>query len=259
MKFIAVHCLLLTGYLSACSSPKEQTEESILAQIVVDRAIEAHGGERYRNAVIEFDFRGRHYVSRRDGGIFQYERIFRDTIGGSPVTIKDVLNNDSFNRYIEDSEIEVSEKKKKAYSRSVNSVLYFIQQPYFLNDSAVQKEYLGDGTIAGEPYHKIQITFQKEGGGSDYQDVFIYWFHKKNYQMDYFGYSYETDGGGLRFRSAYNVQNIQGIRFADFINYKADYSKYSVQNLDELYNQGSLEELSRIENHNIRVKLQNLN
>ena len=110
----------------------------------------------------------------------------------------------------------------------------------------------------GEPYHAVEVTFQQEGGGKDYEDAFVYWFHTERNTMDYFGYSYEVDGGGLRFRKAYNFRTIEGIRFSDFINFKAEYPKYSVHDLGSLYNQGVLEELSRIENENIQVRLQNL-
>lgn len=230
--------------------------ENTLAQTVVDRAIKAHGVDRLNRSLIEFDFRGRHYISRRNGGMFQYERIFPDTVDGMAVQVRDVLDNESFRRYVDDREMPVSEKMQGAYSNSINSVLYFAQQPFFLNDPAVRKEYLGESLLGGEPYHKIKITFRQEGGGKDFEDVFIYFFHKDRYTMDYFAYYYETDGGGLRFRKAYNVQTIEGIMFSDFINYQADFSSYTVEDLDQLYNQGLLEELSRIENQHIVVRLQ---
>ena len=225
------------------------------AQEVVDKAIIAHGADKFEHASIEFDFRGRHYTSKRDGGIFLYQRIFQDTIDGSPVVVRDELRNDSFQRFIDDRESTVDPKKSFAYSNSVNSVLYFIQQPYFLNDPAVNKEYLGESVLQGQSYHKIKITFGKKRGGKDYEDVFVYWFSKEKLTMDYFAYSYETDGGGLRFREAYNVNIIEGIRFADYVNYEAEFEKFEVEDLDSLYNLGLLRELSRIENFNIQVSL----
>lgn len=263
MKIFLLNSIFSAALLAGCTFSKDSPDagqdsgnhQNDQAQIVIDRAIKAHGVDLCDHAIIEFDFRGRHYTSNRNGGIFQYERIFQDTVDEKAVRVRDVVNNDAFRRFVDEQQVSVSKKMQRAYSNSVNSVLYFVQQPYFLNDPAVRKEYLGEEVLEQEPYHKVRITFQQEGGGKDYEDIFIYWFHKEKYTMDYFAYYYETEGGGLRFRKAYNFQEVEGIRFADFINYKADFSKYTVEELGELHNQGMLEELSRIENDNIIVKL----
>jgi len=123
--------------------------------------------------------------------------------------------------------------------------------PYKLNDSAVIKEYDGEVTIKGELYQKIKVTFQQEGGGKDYDNVFYYWFHKENTTMDYFGYT--TDGN--RFRAAYNVRVVNGIRFADYINYVSDtLNKYDLINYDNMFENNELRELSIIELEDIKVE-----
>lgn len=88
------------------------------------------------------------------------------------------------------------------YYNSVNSVHYFAYLPQGLNDKAVQKELLGEVVLKGEPYYKVRVTFAQEGGGNDYEDVFIYWFHKQKFTMDYLAYEFHVDGGGMRFREA---------------------------------------------------------
>ena len=72
--------------------------------------------------------------------------------------------------------------------------------------------------------------------------------------MDYLAYSYHTDGGGMRFRASYNVRTVGGIRFADYVNYEADPS-LQIETLDELFTEGKLKELSRIELVNIKVDI----
>ena len=49
-------------------------------QKIVDKSIEAAGGDRYLNSTIEFDFRDRHYVAKRKGGSFSYERILKSQL-----------------------------------------------------------------------------------------------------------------------------------------------------------------------------------
>ncbi len=228
-----------------------KTEVTPDAKNIVDKAIEVSGGETYSNSIISFDFRGRHYKATREQGVYQFERVITDSIR----TIKDILFNDGFKRFINEEEIKVADSMVPRYSASVNSVHYFSVLPFGLNDAAVNKEYLGEVKIKGKTYYKIKVFFNQEGGGEDFEDVFVYWFDKENYKLDYLAYSYEEGSGiGLRFREAYNERFINGIRFVDYNNYKPEKSITDVFALDSLFVEGKLTLLSKIENENIKVK-----
>jgi hypothetical protein len=253
MKSISLYSTVITSlsllFFAACTPSTPQTE----AQKIVDKAIQAHGAHLIDHSIVEFDFRDRHYRATRDGGAYVYERIFSDSTGN----VQDSLSNDGFSRYVNGALESTTQERKDAYSNSINSVIYFAQQPYFLNDPAVNKAYLGTSKIKGETYDKVKVTFQQEGGGKDYDDEFIYWFHQEKNTMDYLAYNYQTEGGGARFRAAYNIREIKGIRFADYINLKpADKTNMAVETFDSLYNTGALIELSRIDSENIQVELQ---
>ena len=60
-----------------------------------------------------------------------------------------------------------------SYSASVNSVHYFAVLPYGLDGKAVNKTYVNKVDIKGKSYHKIKVTFNEEGGGEDFEDVFM--------------------------------------------------------------------------------------
>lgn len=249
--------LVLAGWYGCDRSIKPKTTGGLEGSgdpesiAVIAKAIEAHGGKRLEKHDIEFRFRDRTYKSIRNGGKFRYERIFTDTSG---YLVRDVLTNDSFTRYINGEVADITDERKKAFSNSVNSVIYFALLPYFLGDPAVQSAYIGVSTIRGEPYHKIGITFRQEGGGKDFEDEFIYWFHRDRFTMDYMAYNYLTDGGGSRFRKAYNVREIGGIRFADYVNYKHQEETMYIMNFDTLFETGQLDSLSVIETEDIIVR-----
>lgn len=242
LKYIVAICLLIT-------SCKKETP--LTAQDIVNKTIEVSGGEKYLNAEIDFDFRDMHYHSIREGGKFQYERQFKDSIG----IIKDVLNNDGFNRFINDELAEIPDSMAVKYTSSVNSVHYFALLPYGLNDAAVNKTSLGEVTIKDKAFHKIKITFNQEGGGEDYEDVFVYWIDKDTFKVDYLAYSYiEDDGVGTRFREAYNERIVNGLRFVDYNNYKTEDTSVDLLNLDKAFESDRLKLLSKIELENIVVK-----
>jgi hypothetical protein len=235
--------LILTVQLSACNRDKSQK--------IIDDAIRAHGGRRFEKSFIEFDFRGRHYSSHRENGLFTYTREFKDSTG----LVKDILTNEAFHREINGGLAKISGERANAYKNSVNSVLYFALLPYGLNDPSVNKTYVRESELKGERYHVIRVTFKKEGGGKDHDDVFLYWINQSTAYLDYFAYSYLTDGGGIRFREAIHPRSIEGIRFQDYINYKPKQENVGLDDMERLFQNNTLEELSIINHENVKVQL----
>ncbi|MBA4054870.1 MAG: hypothetical protein C0490_09175, partial [Marivirga sp.] len=130
----------------ACSS---QTDP----QNIIDKAIETAGGEKFLNSTISFDFRGRHYITRRKGGIFSHERVFKDSVS----TIHDFLTNEGFHREVNGVKAVIPDSMAAKYTRSVNSTIYFALLPYGLNDPAVKKKFLGKTAFDSQPYFIVEV------------------------------------------------------------------------------------------------------
>ena len=239
--------LIFALVLTSCQEEKE----SISADEIISKTIENAGGDIYKRATVQFKFRDNTYKSIRNGGEFQLERITSDSSG----TFRDVVSNTGFQRFKNDSLINVPDSMTVRYSGGVNSVHYFALLPYGLNDRAVNKKLLGDAEIKGEPYYQLKITFQQEGGGAAHHDEFLYWIHKDKFTIDYLAYKFMEDEGGIRFREANNPRIIQGIRFVDYNNYKIDDFTTELCNLDELFEQGKLELVSIIKTEDVEVEV----
>jgi hypothetical protein len=220
-------------------------------QKIIDKSIEVAGGEKYLNTTIEFNFRGRHYIAKRNGGSFSYERIFQDSIG----TIRDIVSNKGHIREINGMMEVLPDSMSVKYTASTNSVIYFALLPYGLNDPSVRKKYLGDTMIENKIFYKVEITFEQEGGGEDFQDVFQYWINREDFTIGYMAYSFsENDETSLRFRKAINTRKVNGVQFYDYINYKPKANSVKMEELELLFTKGELEELSKIELLDIEVK-----
>ncbi|MBK7649538.1 MAG: hypothetical protein IPJ20_00725 [Flammeovirgaceae bacterium] len=236
------YLVLFVALLSACS-------DSTDPQKIIDKAIAAAGGEKYLNSTVEFDFRDRHYLAKRKGGAFSYQRLTHD----STKLTRDFISNEGFKREINGEEVNVADSMKVKYAASVNSVIYFALLPFGLNDPAVIKKFIGETQIESKDYYKIEVTFGQDGGGEDFEDVFLYWIDKESYALDYMAYSFEENNkAGYRFRKAYNPRIVNGIVFLDYINYKPK-GETTINQLEELFKQGELEELSKIELINVQV------
>lgn len=239
--------IIMLVSLAACQSPQEPTPS---AQEIIDGSIKAHGGAVYQNFAAAFSFRDKDYTIQKAGESFTYTRSFVK----EGDTIHDALANGAFTRQINGQITSVPDTMATKYANSVNSVAYFALLPAPLNDPASRKQYLGQEAIKEVNYHKIKVTFAEEGGGEDFDDVFIYWIHPETFHMDYLAYEYHVDGGGIRFRERINPREVGGIRWQDYINYKAEVGKVALEDTGKALEKGELKELSRILLEHVKVE-----
>ena len=241
MKYIILS--ILSFFLLNC---KNIDKEKLSAESIINKSIEVSGAKKVASSTIDFDFRDRHYYAERQEGNFLLMRI---TVEAHKDSVFDILSNSGFERHINDNEsVFVEDSMKVKYAASVNSVHYFSVLPFGLNDKAVNKKLLEDESIKGQTYHTIKVTFNQEGGGEDYEDVFLYWIHHETFEVNYLAYSYnEDDGIGIRFREAYNERYVNGIRFVDYNNYKPKDDSATLTDLPKLFDNDQLKLLSTIE------------
>ena len=219
-------------------------------QEVIDQAIIAHGQHLFENATLSFLFRDKQYSARRSDAEYTYTRSFKN---GSALIEDMLINSTDFSRKKNDVSIEIEKEWAEKYSRSINSVLYFFQLPYLLNDLAVKKIDQGIKQIKGENYYQIKVSFQIENGGEDFEDEYLYWIDVNTFEIDYLAYNYITDGGGVRFRSAINKRRVNGLLVQDYINYAPLNKKIPLSSLITEFEKGALIERSRIINSDITL------
>lgn len=258
---LAAVCSLTLLAACADTQPDAQTGDDAApatdtsqARAIVDSAIARHGGAQLEQARVEFDFRDAHFRLVRDNGQFSYVRTYQDSLDRR---VREVLTNDSLYRAVDGERVELTPAERGQMRTTVNSVAYFALLPYPLGDPAVQTAYAGLDTIDGVPYHRVGVTFRQEGGGQDYQDIFMYWFRTDDYAMDYLSYAFGLGEGeelGTRFRKAYNIRTVNGVRFADFLNYTHEsIPPDRLQQYSDLA-EDSLNLISRVELDSITVR-----
>lgn len=156
---------------------------------------------------------------------------------------------------IDQKEIKLNSEDMQTYRTATNSVIYFALLPFNLDDPVVNRQLMRSVEIKGEPYYKVEITYgEMEGEKEDFESVYIYWIHKEKFTMDYLAYSFNINGGGVRFREAYNAREVEGIRFQDYRNYTID-EDYPAQELDYAFVTNKLHLVSDIKLENIKVQM----
>lgn len=236
-------------FIAACSTKAKK----LSAQEIIDKTMIVSGADKVANATLEFDFRDKHYIAiRKQNGRFNLIRNQQNQQGEN---ISDMISNAGFRREFNGHPISVIDSLAKAYESSVNSVHYFSVLPYGLNDAAVKKQLLPETTINSKPYYKVQIRFSEDGGGEDFEDVFVYWIAKETFTIDYLAYSFHVNDGGMRFREAKNERVINGIRFVDYNNYKPTNASAKLESLDKAFENHELIKISEINLENVQATL----
>ncbi|NAS13404.1 DUF6503 family protein [Poritiphilus flavus] len=248
MRYYLLLAVLVTAF-GCRNEPKEP-----VAQEIIDKAIEVSGGPLYTSSNFSFEFRDRKYTLERDK-----EKILKRITLTDSSEITDIKEPRRFRRLINGEEVQVVDSMARKYANSVNSVHYFAYLPYGLNDPAVNKKYLGEEDLKGQSYYKVEVTFDQQGGGDDFEDTYIYWFNKQTFKPDYLAYDYHTDGGGMRFREAFNERYVGGIRFVDYNNYKPESKDIALTSIGKLFEEDKLELLSKVELDNVVVNPGNYN
>ncbi len=247
--FFGVLLLFVWSCENKVSSSQKKTPKH-KAQEVINQAIMAHGQHLFENATLSFLFRDKQYSARRFDTEYIYTRSFKD---GSALIEDMLINSINFSRKKNGVSMEIENEWADKYSKSINSVLYFFQLPYLLNDPAVEKTYQGIRQINDKEYYQIKVSFQEENGGDDFNDEYLFWINVNNFEIDYFAYNYITDGGGVRFRSAINKRKVDGLLIQDYINYTPENKKTPLPDLIKLFEKGKLMERSRIVNFEISL------
>ncbi|MDR6300300.1 DUF6503 family protein [Mesonia maritima] len=249
--------LLMLSVFQSCKKDEKRPDDNGKGAKIIDKVVENAGSENYDASTIEFTFRDLQYKSVRDCGMYE---LMRTKITAEGDTITDIVRNEGFTRLTNNETTPLADSLQIKYSNSVNSVHYFAQLPFGLNDQAVNKYYLTETFIKDKAYHEIEVTFDEIGGGSDHDDIYVYWVNTKTFTIDYFAYSYKTNGGGMRFREAFNPRTIKGIRFVDYKNYAPEEgTSPDLENMEKLFNENKLKQISTIETKNIEVTLSDKN
>ena len=245
MKYRFTLALLGLLLLAACHTGPSYTSDEW-----VDQSIQAHGLDQWNGQIIAFDFRDHHYTLWRQNGQYEYTRF---KVDGKKATLDRLNSAGDFSRTINDLAVNVPDSLQVKYSESINSVGYFFALPLPLKDKAVIKENGALITIGGKQYQTLNIRFNQEGGGTDFEDEFRYWINTETLLVDFLAYQYATDGGGVRFREATARTEASGMVFQNYKNFKPEEKSTPLDSLPSLWEKEGLILLSEINNTAIQV------
>jgi hypothetical protein len=242
--------MLTLALLFSCTTPQEKSNQNKV-NTIIHNCRNVYGSELIDENRITFQLRNYNYIwDYTDAGRLQQ----RSTIDTLENTITDIWIGDNFYRLKNKDTLEITPEAINKYKNSINSVFYFAFLPKSLTDEAVHATLLGEVEIKENTYYKIKVTFSEEGGGEDYEDIFLFWIHKNNYKLDYLAYQYFTEGGGMRFRATSNHHKLGDIILQDYNNYKPQDYFDDFLSIDSLFMKDELILVSRVDLERLDVR-----
>ena len=218
---------------------------------IVDRAIEYHGGDRFRESRTQLELcskPGCYEVSAAiQGGLYEF-RVRGPYRGGERVVL---VTNDRVRHWQDELEVEVPPDRRAALRDWAMGRVYFCFLPFRLNDDSVIKEDLGLEEWSGRNLHKVKVTFAP-GTSTDSEDQFLYWFDPSSGRLEQFAYSFVGRPGGLRFRQLSNFRRVGGLLFFDQENWGAAGDALTVDEISPAF-VATMEKISSVELRNIQV------
>jgi len=229
------------------------TEAQVEHNAIVDRAIAHHGGEAYEHSEASLDVCSKsgcfHVETRTLKNRFEFEvagkasgRQREVSSAGGTTTVK-----------IDGETVAVDAAAKQRNIDWAMARIYFCFLPYRLNDPGVFKKDLGLTDWAERKLHRIKVTFAA-GSSTDASDEYMYWFDPETARLEYFAYTYDDNGGGLRFRRAINHRRFGGILFFDQENFGTEGAGLSVDLIDEAFVRNQLRHVSTVRLQDIEVR-----
>lgn len=248
--------LLAAGLLLPLAPSRAQEPASRLE--IVDRAIEHHGGERYRHGDFSLTARSRSGAFRIEGTVDG--GLARWTVAGEvrdslrKVTISNFPGEEEARWWEDGVETSLDADGRRRARDFVMARVYFPFLPYRLNDPSVGKIDRGLETWGERQLHRVKVVFEA-GTSSAADDEYTFWFDPATARLEQYAYSYATGTprAGLRFRRLSNYRREAGILVFDLENLGIDGSaELTVDLLDPDFVAQKLEPVSTLALEDLR-------
>lgn len=236
--------LLVVLGLVACASERPEGE-ALLRQ-----ARKAHGADRLEHATVEFALDGARFRVERDGERFAYARTWADRSG---LVFRDVLTAEGLERTIDGRAVGLGEAARREAATALRAAVYLALLPFSLDGAAEEALVLTPDTLSGQAYERVALPLDRAAPGLDERGRLVLWIHPERHTVDYLAYRYAADGGGARFRAAYEPRTVEGVRFANHYEFSGDLLEVPVEGLGQFYERGELNFLGRVELDSVRV------
>jgi len=234
-------------FLSLLSCKDSQTETKTEGVSVLQECIEAHGGQKFKKAIIHFEVGDTHYKMKHEGDRKFYKMTKSFDNGVHEVTYDQGLIQYFINDTLQDN----ATYNNRIVSMRLDGFLYTSSIPHYFNANDVLVSKLKDVTIRSEKYTVLHITFKEIPNLP--KNEFVLYLNRKTHIIEYMALRYEHLMSQLQFRRMTNPREVGGVLFQDFTPFTPLDENVLLLDLYKKYNNAELNNLKPVTYSNINV------
>lgn len=243
--------LVFTLTLGSCDRQTETPK--LTAKTILNKAIEAHGGQRYDGATITFDLNDYRFKFHKSG--YNYKHQMSSEKDGAYHTA--TAFNGGMNYRIEDSLVEQNARLQTMIRTRVNNVAYDFYIPYVFTTNDIVLTDLGTEQLRLRNYHKIKVGYKQIEGAEPDLRAYVLWIDTETFEIDFIAKQNDEESGRKQFMAAAYKRKVEGMLFSDFELYQT-YGRNLQVPIDSLgiaYNIGNMQRRATTKYENIEVDL----
>lgn len=227
-----------------------ESAEELSAEFILDKSIEASGGEDFFHSTITFSIDDLDYELKRDGLLTDFSL----TKVADTVTYFSTYKGGLMTYYENDVEIPESMQSRKFLDARLDGFTFLTSIPHVFKENAVILERQDDVMIQQKPYHSLKITYKHQQDIEEKNTFFLY-INPSSYIVEFIAFKFDLYQHFPNFQRLYNHRKINGILFSDYFSFYPTDQEVPLEQLYQLYNQREVREGTNIKYTDVTVEI----
>lgn len=251
MKTLYILSILFLVTVS-CSQKKSTNNKTVLNEItpneLLQKTINAHGGESFKNSLIEFNIDKTSFSLQYDNDRANFKQTRQVNTDKHILTYRYGLIQYFINDSLQPEELY----SKKMAEISLFGFLYTFSIPFNLTTNDVIISRQPNVTIRQKEYFTLDVQFTKVPDLPE--DHFLLYIDVNSYEINYAAIQHDLSGSKPQFRRMIEPKRIKDILFQDYILFHANDTITPLEKLYAKFNQSDLKVIRTIQFDSISVR-----
>jgi hypothetical protein len=235
--------LLTFLLLNSCGDTKQELD----ALTLLDKSIEASGGEHFYNSVSTFVVNQFNYTVQRNG----IEQHLIVTSEARNTRYRAEFNKGQRTYYVDDSLVSNTGLNTRFIDVNLEGFIYLLSVPHLLKTNASIYERKPDVVIQKKTYYTVKVTFTVVEGLP--QNEFYLYIDPETFLVDFFAANYELAKGTNNFYRMVNRREVNGLSYFDYYSFTAESEDIALESLYKSFNALTIRETNYVQLKDIKV------
>ena len=223
------------------------SQQELDAQTLLDKSIDASGGEDFYNSVSTFVVNQFNYTVKRNGT----DQHLIVTSEARNTRYRAEFNKGQRTYYVNDSLVSNTGLNTRFIDVNLEGFIYLLSVPHLLKTNASIYERMPDVVIQKKSYYTVKVSFTVVEGLP--QNEFYLYIDPETFLVDFFAANYDLAKGTNNFYRIVNRQEVNGLSYFDYYSFTAESEDITLESLYKSFNALTIREINYVQLKDIQV------